>query len=642
MPAFPRLSLFAVCLVLFPVALLAAEGEESTPPPGPIEQLLSKHTFDANLPLHEVKQFTRGRITPFPQVDSISAWEEYREHLRQEVFDKVVFRGEAAQWRDADYQVEWLDEIEGGPEYTIRKLRYEAVPGMWIPALMYVPKQLEGKVPVVMNVNGHDGDGKVAEYKQIRCINQAKRGMIALNVEWIGMGQLRTPGFVHYTMNQLDLCGTSGLAPFYLSMKRGLDILLEQEHADPERVAVAGLSGGGWQTIYISSLDERVTLSNPVAGYSSFLTRVDAPSDLGDSEQTPTDMASIADYLHLTAMRAPRPTLLTKNDQDNCCFKASHALPPLLEVARPLYQLYGHGDRLRSHINIVPGTHNFDRDNREQLYAMFGNFFYANDSSFSPVEIDCAAEIKTAEELNVPLPEENRDFNMIAKDLASRLPLKKESTDPQTERVRLAEVLRFHDYPCHASEVEQTTLEGKSARYWHLKMGAEWTVPVIEFTPENPSGIVLLFSEAGSKSLSAQVQANLDKGERVLVIDPYFYGHSTITQRPELYALLTASVGERPLGLQASQLMSAVKWAREQFEGGPLRLQAIGPRSSLAALCTGALAPELIDDVETADSFESLREIIDSNMQVNQAPELFCFGLLQQFDIADLKRLAQK
>ena len=49
--------------------------------------------------------------------------------------------------------------------------------------------------------------------------------------------------------------GTSGLAPFYLSLKRGLDVLLSLENADPARVGVAGLSGGGWQTIIISALD---------------------------------------------------------------------------------------------------------------------------------------------------------------------------------------------------------------------------------------------------------------------------------------------------------------------------------------------------------------------------------------------------
>lgn len=195
-------------------------------------------------------------------------------------------RGAAADWRKSPRQVEWLDEIEGGPEYRIKKLRYEALPGLWVPALLYEPLKLTGKVPVIMNVNGHDrADGKAAKYKQIRCINQAKRGMIALNVEWLGMGQLSGDGFVLYRMNQLDLCGTSGIAPFYLTMERGLDVLLDHEHADPTRVGVAGLSGGGWQTIFISSLDTRVTLTNPVAGYSSFVTRVHNHSDLGDSER---------------------------------------------------------------------------------------------------------------------------------------------------------------------------------------------------------------------------------------------------------------------------------------------------------------------------------------------------------------------
>ena len=129
--------------------------------------------------------------------------------------------------------------------------------------------------------------------------------MLALNLEWIGMGQLHTDGFGHYRMNQIDLCGTSGIATHYLAMKRGIDILLSHKHADAKRVAVTGLSGGGWQTIFISALDTRVTLSNPVAGYSSFRTRARHFSDLGDSEQTPVDLGITADYAQLTAMRAP-------------------------------------------------------------------------------------------------------------------------------------------------------------------------------------------------------------------------------------------------------------------------------------------------------------------------------------------------
>ncbi len=49
---------------------------------------------------------------------------------------------------------QWFETIDAGPGYHIRKVRYEAVPGMWIPALLYEPDDLSGKVPVVLNVNG--------------------------------------------------------------------------------------------------------------------------------------------------------------------------------------------------------------------------------------------------------------------------------------------------------------------------------------------------------------------------------------------------------------------------------------------------------------------------------------------------------
>ncbi len=55
-------------------------------------------------------------------------------------------------------------------------------------------------------------------------------------------------------------------------------------------------------------------------------------------------------------MLAPRPTLLTYNAKDNCCFASGHALPPLLEAARPVYQLYRREERLHSHVNHDPGT----------------------------------------------------------------------------------------------------------------------------------------------------------------------------------------------------------------------------------------------------------------------------------------------
>ena len=65
-----------------------------------------------------------------------------------------------------------------------------------------------------------------------------------------------------------------GLAVFYLAMRRGLDLLDAHPHADRERLVVTGLSGGGWQTIWLSALDPRVAASVPVAGHIGMAVRI--------------------------------------------------------------------------------------------------------------------------------------------------------------------------------------------------------------------------------------------------------------------------------------------------------------------------------------------------------------------------------
>jgi len=226
-----------------------------------------------------------SRVKPIPPIAERAAWERYARELRAKILENVVFRGEAAKWREQPTRVEWLDTLPGNG-YRVKKFRYEAVPGMWLPGLLYEPAKLSGRVPAIVNLNGHEGDGKANSYIQERCINLAKKGMLAYNYEWFGMGELRGGENAHYKLNQIDLTGTSGLAAFFLAQTRLVDIALMHPNADPKRIGATGLSGGGWQTIVLSSLDPRIALAMSVAGYSSFVTRTQFEKDLGDSEQT--------------------------------------------------------------------------------------------------------------------------------------------------------------------------------------------------------------------------------------------------------------------------------------------------------------------------------------------------------------------
>src|SRR5205823_4866671 len=141
-------------------------------------------------------------------------------------------------------------------------------------------------------------------------------------------------------------------------------------------------------------------LANPVAGYCSYRDTV-RYLDLGDSEQSPTDFAMYGDYAHLTALLAPRPTLLTYNTKDDCCFIAANSLPRLLATALPIYRLYGREGNLHAHVNHEPGTHNYERDNREAFYRLVAEHFYASDPSFQRREIPSDDEVKKPEELHV-------------------------------------------------------------------------------------------------------------------------------------------------------------------------------------------------------------------------------------------------
>ena len=611
-----------------------------------IQAWLRRPIIDTNLPLAEVQAYAQSRVPLIPEAHTAKQWAEHAERMRRETLQRVVFRGEAARWQTEKTRVEWLERIEGGPGYSMRKLRYEAVPGLWIPALLYEPHNLSGKVPVIMNVNGHEGIGKAVAYKQIRCINLVKRGMLVLNPEWIGMGQLGGTGYQHYRMNQLDLCGTSGLAPFYLAMKRGLDILLAHQNADPERVGVSGLSGGGWQTIFISALDTRVKLCNPVAGYSSFRTRARFLSDLGDSEQTPCDLATVVDYTHLTAMLAPRPTLLTYNFKDNCCFASPHALEPLWEAAAPIFELYGKEENLRAHINYDPGDHNFGLDNREAFYRIVGEHFFAG-QDFVSMEILSDAEVKSNTVLNVALPTNNATFNSLALDLSKDLPRQpklpaSESAGEkwqQDNRAKLRDLVRAKHSRVVAEQLQAEEKSGTRAVFWRLRVDDAWTVPAVELSPHNPQATVIVVADAGRQNVANEVRRFLTEGKRVLAVDPFYFGESKIRSHDYLFALLLAAIGDRPLGVQAGQLAAIAGWCQSRYRDEPVIIAAIGPRSALFSLIAAGLEDKAIGGLELNESLGSLKEVIEQNWGVTDKPELFCFGLLEALDIKQLVAL---
>ena len=161
------------------------------------------------------------------------------------------------------------------------------------------------------------------------------------------------------------------------------------------------LESGGWQTIVLGALDERVRVAVEVAGFGALPSNIASPIDTDEVEEDATDLTAGQDYTHLVALRAPRPTLLIHNAEDTCCFRAALVKPYIYGDVKPFFRLYGKEDALAWHENTDPGTHNYQIDNRQAAYRFFSTHF---GMPLAEHEIPSGSEIKTPDELAVGVP----------------------------------------------------------------------------------------------------------------------------------------------------------------------------------------------------------------------------------------------
>ncbi|MDE2811155.1 MAG: hypothetical protein OXN90_22280, partial [Gemmatimonadota bacterium] len=93
--------------------------------------------------------FLGEHLPHFTPPTSAAAWRKQIPTLRAQVLD-LFFRGHPKGLLTEQPQVHWGDRIKTRAGYTIRKLRYEGYPGLWVPALLYEPDQLGEKAPAVL------------------------------------------------------------------------------------------------------------------------------------------------------------------------------------------------------------------------------------------------------------------------------------------------------------------------------------------------------------------------------------------------------------------------------------------------------------------------------------------------------------
>jgi hypothetical protein len=192
-------------------------------------------------------------------------------------------------------------------DYTVQNIAIETMPGVYVCGSLYRPLKYKGKIPVVLNPDGHFSKGRYREDCQYRCAALAKMGAIAFSYDLFGW-----EGESILQIDPKDHRRSLVQSIQVLNTERILDYLLSLKDADPTRVAITGASGGGSQTMLMTALDDRIKLSVPVAMMSSYHSG-GCPCESGMGVHLCGGGTNNAE---IGSMAAPRPMLVVSDGGD--------------------------------------------------------------------------------------------------------------------------------------------------------------------------------------------------------------------------------------------------------------------------------------------------------------------------------------
>ena len=190
--------------------------------------------------------------------------------------------------------------------YTIQNIAIEVLPGLYVCGSLYSPVDPKGKIPVILNPDGHFEQGRYRADCQYRCAMLAKMGAMAFSYDLFAWGEslLQFKSADHRKAIAQSIQALNAI--------RILDYLLSLKNADPDRVAITGGSGGGSHTMLVTAIDDRITLSVPVVMLSSYHSG-GCPCESGMGVHL---CGNGTNNVEIAGIAAPRPQLIISDGKD--------------------------------------------------------------------------------------------------------------------------------------------------------------------------------------------------------------------------------------------------------------------------------------------------------------------------------------
>jgi sugar phosphate isomerase/epimerase len=242
--------------------------------------------------------------------------------------------------------------------YTVQNMAIEILPGVWVNGSLYKPLQYKGKIPVILNPDGHWEKQRYRPDCQYRCAAFAKMGAMAFSYDLFAWGEslLQFKAADHRKSLAMTIQALGSI--------RILDYLLSLKEADTNRVAMTGGSGAGSHTVLMTALDARIKVSAPVVAISSYFFG-GCPCESGVDIH---HCSGNTNNVEIAAMAAPRPQLLISDGGDWTDKMPEHDFPYL----QKMYSWYGKQAAVQN-VHLQNDGHDFGITKRLPLYAFMAN-----------------------------------------------------------------------------------------------------------------------------------------------------------------------------------------------------------------------------------------------------------------------------
>lgn len=250
--------------------------------------------------------------------------------------------------------------------YTVENIAIEILPGVWINGSLYKPSKFKGKIPVILNPDGHWEKQRYRADCQYRCAAMAKMGAMAFSYDLFAWGESLLQFKVEDHRRSLAMTIQA------LGAIRILDYLLAQKDADTNRVAITGGSGGGSHTVLMTALDDRIKVSAPVVSLSSYFYG-GCPCESGMDIHA---CGGRTNNVEIAAMAAPRPQLVVSDGGDWTDKMPEHDFPYL----QKMYSWYNKKENVVN-VHLPNDKHDFGITKRTPLYEFMAKHLGLNISA---------------------------------------------------------------------------------------------------------------------------------------------------------------------------------------------------------------------------------------------------------------------